>query len=280
MRGRAHARVPLDPNPPSQWRRITVTRATLMVATVLRPRTLILAISDEVQLQRLLRSILEPVGCKVVTATHFAAQASQPEPPDVVILDLDHLDPRIVLQAKRTFAGAEVVALCNTHSEMDCVAVLEMGVDYLARPFRAQDLLARVRAAELHHLSAKGYPRLYRFGSFVFDLLDWSVMRDGRRLSLSPSELRLLAVLAREPGSVATFGQILAGLGRADSWRDRQSLHAFVVGLRRKIEIDPKHPALLLNEARVGYRLAAETSVPESLGAEPRGPEGSGGGSP
>jgi DNA-binding response OmpR family regulator len=79
---------------------------------------------------------------------------------------------------------------------------------------------------------------------------------------------------------VATFGQILAGLGRVDSWRDRQALHGFVVGLRRKIETDPKHPVLLLNEARVGYRLAAEPSVPASLGADARGPEGNGGGSP
>ncbi len=255
-------------------------RANTMGASVTRPRTRILAISDEVQLHRLLRSILEPIGCKVVAATHSAAGATSGEPPDVVILDLDHLDARVVSQVKRTFAEAEIVALCNAYNEMECVAVLEMGVDYLARPFRAQDLLARVRAAELRHLTARGYPRYYRHGAFVVDLLDGRVTRDGRRLSLTPSELRLLAVLAREPGRVATFGRILAGLGRADSLRDRQALHAFVVGLRRKIEADSKHPVLLLNEARVGYQLAAETSVPESLDAEARGPEGNGGSSP
>jgi len=251
-----------------------------MGASVARPRTRILAVSDEVQLQRLLRSILEANGREIFAATHSAAEAPTAEPPDVVLLDLDRLDPRVVSQAKRAFAGAEVIALCHAYSEPDCVAVLEMGVDYLARPFRAQDLLARVRAAELRHLTARGYPRYYRHGAFVVDLLDGRVTRDGRRLSLTPSELRLLAVLAREPGRVATFGRILAGLGRADSLRDRQALHAFVVGLRRKIEADSKHPVLLLNEARVGYRLAAETSVPESLDAEARGPEGNGGSSP
>jgi two-component system KDP operon response regulator KdpE len=220
---------------------------------------------------------LEPIGCKVVTATHSAARASPAEPPDVVILDLDRLDAKVVSQAKRAFGEAEIIAVSNAYNEMDCVAVLEMGVDYLARPFRAQELLARVRAAELRRLTAKGYRRTYRHGSFVIDLLDWEVTREGRRLSLTPSELRILAVLAREPGRVATFGDILAGLGRADSWRDRQALHAFVVGLRRKIESDPKRPVLLLNEARVGYRLAAEPRGAASLGADAGPPEENGG---
>ncbi len=251
-----------------------------MGASVARPATNILTISDEVQLHRLLRSILEPLGCKVVAAAYSAAGAPTGETPDVVILDLDRLDPRVVWQAKRAFADAEIIALCHAYSEVDCVAVLEMGVDYLARPFRAQELSARVRAAELRRLTAKGYRRSYRYGSFAIDLLDWIVMRDGRRLSLSRSELRVLVILAREPGHVASFREILAGLGRADTRRNRQSLRAFVVGLRRKIECDPKRPVLLLNEPRVGYRLAAEPGGSAIFRAEARPVEGKGGASP
>ncbi len=251
-----------------------------MGASVARPRTRILAISDEVQLQRLLRSILEANGCEVVAATHSAAGAPMAEPPDVVILDLDRLDPRAVSQAKRAFAEAEVIALCHAYSEPDCVAVLEMGVDYLARPFREQELSARARAAELRRLTAKGYRRFYRHGSLAIDLLDWIVTRDGRRLKLSRSELRILAALARSPGHAATFGEILAGLGRADSWRDRQSVHGFVVALRRKIECDPKRPVLLLNVPRIGYRLAPEPGGSAILAADARPVEGKGGASP
>ena len=231
-----------------------------MSASLARPQTRILAISDEVQLQRLLRSILEPIGYEVSAATHSTAGLPSADPPHLVILDLDRLDPIAVSQTKDAFADAEIIALCNAHREMDCVAVLEMGVEYLARPFHGQELIARVRAAHLRRLTAKGYRRYYRHGSFAIDHLDWLVTRDGRRLSLTASELTVLTVLSRAPGHVATFGEILAGLGRSDSWSGRQRLHAFVVGLRGKIEEDAKRPVLILNEPRVGYRLAPEPS--------------------
>jgi two-component system, OmpR family, KDP operon response regulator KdpE len=245
-----------------------------MRASRARPGARILAVSDEVQLRRLVRSILEPIGCNVAAATHAAAaQEWAAERADIVILDLDRLDPIAVSQAKAAFAGAEIIVVHNAGSEVDRVAVLEIGVDHLARPFHGHELSARVRAAQLRRLAAKGYRRSYRHGSFAIDLLDWVVTRDGRRLSLSPSEMGVLAVLAREPGHVATFGEILAGLGRADTWRDRQVLHAFVVGLRRKIEEDSKRPVLVRSEARVGYRLAAESIDPAGVGARARSPE-------
>lgn len=237
-----------------------------MSASLARPQTRILAISDEVQLQRLLRSILEPIGCEIVVAMQSEVGPRAAGPPHLVILDLDRLDPVAVSQAKDAFVDADVIALCNAHQEVDCVAVLEMGVEYLPRPFRDQELIARVRAAQLRRLASKGYRRSYRHGSFAIDHLDWVVTRDGRRLALTASELSVLAVLSRAPGRVATFREILAGLGRPDSWVGRQRLHTFVVGLRRKIEEDAKHPVLILNEARVGYRLAAEPSDPIGLG--------------
>jgi two-component system KDP operon response regulator KdpE len=244
-----------------------------MSASLARPQTRILAISDEVQLHRLLRSILEPIGCEIVVATHSGAGLPLSDPPHIVVLDLDRLDPVAVSQAKDAFVDAEIIALCKDYREMDCVAVLEMGVEYLARPFRAQELTARVRAAQLRRLTARGYRRHYRHGSFAIDHLDWVVTRDGRRLSLTASELSVLAVLSHAPGHVATFGDILAGLGRPDSWSGRQRLHAFVVGLRGKIEEDAKRPVLILSEPRVGYRLAGEPSAPIAPGGSAPRPE-------
>ena len=251
-----------------------------MGVSVARPRTRILAISDEVQLQRLLRSILEPNGCKVLAAPKSAAMAPPVDAPNIVILDLDRLDAQLVSQARRVFVDAEVIAVCNAYSEVDCVAVLEMGVDYLARPFRAQDLLARVRAAEIRHLAAKGFQRHYRFGPLVIDLIDGAAACDGRRLPLSRSELLILAALVRQAGGVAAFRDILSGLGRADSRRNRQALHAFVHALRGKIESDPQRPALIVNEARVGYRLAAEPGGFPRLAAGAPPPAGEGSRSP
>jgi two-component system, OmpR family, KDP operon response regulator KdpE len=97
------------------------------------------------------------------------------------------------------------------------------------------------------------------------------VARDGRRFSLTSTELRILEVFAREAGGVATIAQILDGLRRPNALRDRQALRAFVFELRRKLESDPSRPEVLINEARVGYRLVVEPGGPASLGDDAKG---------
>src|ERR1700677_707761 len=242
-----------------------------MKAHVSRPRTLVLALSDEVQLQRLLRSILEPTGRKVVAAPLSTLEGSPTERADVVIIDLDRLDTNIGSRARQKFEGAEILQVCSNYREEDGVAILEIGVDYLARPFRAQDLLTKVHAAELRRLAAKGCRRYYHAGALAIDLLAGDVGRDGRRFSLTSTELRILEVVAREAGGVATIAQILDGLGRPNALRDRQALRAFVWELRHKLESDPSRPEVLLNEARVGYRLVVEPGGPTSLRADEKG---------
>src|ERR1700678_3170295 len=215
----------------SEGRGYPLSAGNSMNARASRPRTRVLALSDEVQLQRLLRSILEPTGCKAVAAPLSALEGLPTERPDLVIVDLDRLDHQIASRAKSTFAGAEIVELCNNYREEDGVAILEIGVDYLARPFRAQDLLAKVHAAELRRLAAKGCRRYYRAGSLVVDLLAGDVARDGRRFWLTSREVRILEVVAREAGGVATLAQILDRLGRPNALRDRQALRMIVYEL-------------------------------------------------
>jgi two-component system KDP operon response regulator KdpE len=242
-----------------------------MNARASRLRTLVFALSDEIQLHRLLRSILGPTGRKIVAAPLSALDGFPAERPDVVIVDLDRLDHHIAGRAKSAYGGAEILEVCNNYREEDAVAILEMGVDYLARPFRAQDLLAKVHAAELRRLAAKGCRRYYRAGALAIDLLAGDVARDGRRFSLTSREVRILEVVAREAGGVATIAQILDGLGRPDALRDRQALRMFVYELRRKLESDPSRPEVLLNEARVGYRLVVEPGGPAAQATEEKG---------
>src|SRR5208337_963003 len=109
---------------------------------------------------------------------------------------------------------------------------------------------------------AKGQRRYYRRGSFVIDLFDREVMRAGEPLALSPTEMEILTLLARNAGSVVTFDQILAGLGRADSPAARETLRPLILRLRRRIERDRRRPDLVLTEVRIGYRLAAATGDP------------------
>jgi two-component system, OmpR family, KDP operon response regulator KdpE len=226
------------------------------------PRTRILVLTGEVELHRLLRSLLEPNGCQVVASAVPRDDSATNDPFDIVIVDLESLHLDVISRVVRAYPDAQIIAICGAYREADCITVLDMGADYLPRPFRALDLLARVRVAELRRFKAKGRPRYYRRGSFVIDLLDREVIRASEPLALSPTELEILTVLARNAGSVVTFNQILAGLGRADSPGARLALRNFILRLRRRIERYPRRPDLVLTEVGVGYRLAAESGDP------------------
>jgi two-component system KDP operon response regulator KdpE len=232
-----------------------------MDSNVSGPRTRVLALTGEVELHRLLRSVLEPNGCKLFAEAIPGAGAAASEPVDIVIIDLESPDLDLVSRIRRAYPDTEILAIGRAHREADCIAVLEMDVDYLSRPFRTQDLAARVRVAELRRFKATGGRRFYRRGSFVIDLFDRSVAFNGEPVTLAPAASALLMFLASRPGHLATFGDILTAFGRADFASARRALCSSVFRLRRRIERDPTRPDLLLTEAGVGYRLAPETDV-------------------
>ncbi len=232
-----------------------------MDTNVSGPRTRILALTGEVELHRLLRSTLEPSGCKLFVEPIPGAGAATSEPVDIVIIDLESPDLDLVSRIRRAYSNTEILAIGRAHREADCIAILEMDVDYLPRPFRTQDLAARVRVAELRRFKAAGGRRYYRDGSFVIDLFDRSVALAGEPIVLAPSALALLLLLASRPGHLATFRDILAVFGRTDSDSARRALCSSVFRLRRRIERDPTRPDLLLTEAGVGYRLAPESDA-------------------
>jgi two-component system KDP operon response regulator KdpE len=236
-----------------------------MGVSVARPRTRILVLTSEIELMRLVRSVLEPTGCMVVSDQFFGASAKADGPFDVVMVDLPGLDLDQLRQAKRAYSDAHLIAICGSYREADCIAVLDLDADYLPRPFRRRDLAARVRVAELRRFNATGRRRYYRRGSFVIDLFNRKVAVGGERIALAPSEMSILILLASRAGHVATFCRILAALGRADSATGRRALRWSIFRLRRRVERDPRRPDLLLTEAGVGYRLAAETEDESSL---------------
>lgn len=134
-----------------------------------QPRTRILALTREPGLHRLLRSILEPGGCKVGMGDFPSDDVAAGEPADIVIVDLEPFDLEMASRVKRAYPGAEILAICGTYREADCIAILERNLDYLPRPFLAQDLIARVRVAELRRLRTAGRGRFYRRGPLVID---------------------------------------------------------------------------------------------------------------
>jgi two-component system, OmpR family, KDP operon response regulator KdpE len=216
-----------------------------------RRQTNILVLTSEVGLVRLARSILKP-GYEVAGAN----TATGSDWPDIVIVDAETVDLDELSRAKQAYPKAQVIALCRKYREADCIAVLEMDVDYLQRPFRGRDLAARVRVAELRKFSAKVRRRYYCKGALVFDLFDRKLAIEGRPIALAPSELTVLTVLASRAGTIATYDQLLAESGLACTESKRHALHSCIYGLRRKIERDPACPEILLTEAGVGYQLA------------------------
>jgi len=240
-------------------------------------RTRILVLTGEVELRRLLRSLLEPNGRQVVSSPVPRDDSATNNPFDIVIVDLESLRLDEMSRVARVYQDAQIIAICSAYREADCIAVLDMGADYLPRPFRALDLSARVRVAELRRFKAKGYRRYYRRGSFIVDLLDRKIVLAGEPLALAPSQLEILMLLAGNAVGVVTFGQILAGLGRADSPAARQALRNSILRLRRRIERDPRRPDLVLTEVGVGYRLAGEPGDPLYSDAPPNPSEGMGG---
>ena len=227
-----------------------------MGTRISRRGTTVLVLTSDAGLIRLVRSILEP-ACTVIGRTPLGANADIcAGQTDIVIIDVESVDYDMISTARRACPHAHVIALCGEFREAECVAILDADADYLARPFRAHDLAARVRVAELRRFNATGRPRTYRNGHLAFDLFNRRLAIDERPVPLGPSELAILSLLASQPGVVMEHKRLLAELGLDGSERSRRTLRPHVLRLRRKIERDSSHPEILLAEAGVGYRLA------------------------
>ncbi len=102
-----------------------------MDVSVAGPRTRILVLTSEIELMRLVRSVLEPTGCMVAADQLFAATAKADGPFDIVMVDLPALDLDQLRQAKRAYSDAHLIAICGSYREADCIAVLDLDADYL-----------------------------------------------------------------------------------------------------------------------------------------------------
>jgi len=230
-----------------------------MDARVSERRTVVAMLTSEAALVRFARAILEP-GCKVLSLAPIAAgQAPACDRTDVVVAEFDAVDPDALAAVGRAYPGAAVIALCPARREADCIAALDLDADYLARPFSAADLAARVRVAEGKRFAAMGVPRFYRHGPLAFDLIRRTLSIDGRAITLAPSERDLFAHLAGRAGVVVAYERLLERAGLSGSPRGRQALRSCVLRIRRKIEREPFRPEILLAEIGVGYRLAPPT---------------------
>src|SRR6185436_17754825 len=221
----------------------------------------ILIIDDEAQIRKLLEITLQSNGFKVneaATAKEGLMMAAN-HPPDLIILDLGLPDEsgHAVLKKLRERYSKPVIILTVQDNEDDIVKALDNGAnDYLVKPFRTGELLARMRSA-LRSAAAEENIQIMDCGDLQIDLSLRTVKKNNELVKLTATEYSLLAVLAKNEGKVLTHQYLLRQVWGPGYVSQSQYLRVFIAQLRKKIENDPNHPKFILTEAAVGYRFVA-----------------------
>lgn len=221
----------------------------------------VLVVDDEKPIRRLLRTTLETQDYAVVEAAdaRSALALLQSEKPALVILDLGlpDRDGIEVLREMRAVSPLPIVILSSRDFEAAKVQALDEGADdYVSKPFGADELMARIRAALRHRVQQQGAQPLYRSGALVVDLVHRRVTVANNEVHLSPKEYALLEHLVLHAGKVLTHRMLMQAVWGSDDI-DVQYLRIYVRQLRQKLASDGVSPELIQTEAGVGYRLRA-----------------------
>jgi two-component system, OmpR family, KDP operon response regulator KdpE len=224
----------------------------------------ILIIDDEVQIRRLLEITLSANGFKISEAStgKDGLTLAATVHPVLIILDLglpdaDGLD---ILKKLREWYQKPIIILSVRNSEDDIIKALDFGAnDYLTKPFRTGELLARIRVAIRQSQDIPDKPIL-EFGSLTIDLANHIARKNNFILKLTATEFSLLALLAKNEGRVLTHQYILKEVWGMGYIEQTQYLRVFVAQLRKKVEDDPTKPKLLNTESGIGYRFAEQNN--------------------
>jgi two-component system, OmpR family, KDP operon response regulator KdpE len=220
----------------------------------------ILIIDGDLPTRRALRSALGTEGYRTWEAggvreglVAFAARA-----PHAVLLALGLPDGEglEVLASIRDASDVPVLAMSTVAGGLDQVEALDSGAnDYIPKPFREAELLARLRAVLRVAGHRERRHEVLSVGPLRLETRDARVFLRDREVLLTPTEFKLIEVLVRDAGRVVTHGRLLASVWGAEYKADVQYLRVFMRRLRCKLETDPEAPELLMTAPRVGYRL-------------------------
>lgn len=220
----------------------------------------ILVVEDDAALRAVVTGALGSAGYATSIAAHgiTASQMLRSEGDiDIVLLDigLPFVDGWQILEQMENRRGPAVIVISARGEESDKVRALDMGADdYLAKPFGADELLARVRAVLRRVRPPAGAPGIVVRGSVRVDLGARSVTRAGAEVRLSPTEWLLLAELARNAGVTLDHRTLLQRVWGPQYAEERNYLRTFAQRLRVKLEDDPAHPEVVVTVGRQGYR--------------------------
>lgn len=219
----------------------------------------LLVVDDEIQMRRLLRLTLEHAGYHVTLAENGAEalRLGSEHPFDLIVLDLGlpDIDGLEILKKIRSWAEHPIVILSARTAEDDIVAALDAGAnDYLTKPFRSKELLARIRTALRIHARADASSTVITVKGIEIDIDKRVVRKNGVVVKLTPTEFSLLALFVRNAGKVLTHSYILQQVWGPQHQEDSQYTRVYVGQLRKKLEDDPNNPGIFLTESGIGYR--------------------------
>jgi len=161
-----------------------------------------------------------------------------------------------VLKELRSRSSVPILILSVREAEETIVHALDCGADdYLTKPFRTGELLARIRALLRHRISGQE-DQVFASEDLTVDLSARTVAVRGQPVKLTPTEYTLLALFVKNAGKVLTHSYVLREIWGPAYAEETQYLRVYVGQLRKKIERDPATPRILLTESGVGYRLA------------------------
>jgi two-component system KDP operon response regulator KdpE len=218
----------------------------------------ILIIDDEPQIRKLLEITLESHDYKVWQAETGKAGIilAANHPPELILLDIGLPDKsgHEILKDLRTWYSKSIIILSVENNEADIVSALDNGAtDYLTKPFRSAELLARIRAAIRRNQTSNTDSKII-CGDIEIDIAARIVSKNNEIIKLTVTEFNLLVLLAKNEGRVLTHQFILKEIWGVGSQTETQYLRVFVGTLRKKIETNQNTPLHIFTESGVGYR--------------------------
>ena len=218
----------------------------------------ILVIDDESQIRKLLEITLEANGYKLLFAINAkeGITMAASHQPDLILLDLGlpDQDGQVVLKNLRDWYQNPIIILSVKSTEEEIVKALDSGAnDYLTKPFRTQELLARIRTALRGNFNQSQEP-IIAFGDITVDFISRIIKLKDEVVKLTATEYNLFTLLLKNDGRVLTHQYILKEIWGNAYAEQTQYLRVFVAQLRKKIEEDPNRPKYIYTESGVGYR--------------------------
>ena len=220
----------------------------------------ILVIEDDPGIARIVRLYLERDGHTVTTASDGVTglNAARADNPDLIILDLmlPRLDGMSVCRALREESDVPIIMATARAEEDHRLAGFDLGADdYIVKPFSPRELAARVRAVLRRTArQASAEPTQVEFDGMTIDLATQTVARGDEKPSLTPTEFRLLSMLASQPGRPFSRDQIIEAVFGHDFDGYDRTVDVHIANLRRKIEPDVRRPRYVQTVHGVGYR--------------------------